>query len=172
MKQFRLISGRRGRLTRRDGQLAAVVFLSVLSVALLLPGGPSPASTPGSPLAAFGAADPVQLRTIDGDTFEVRGAGERIRLANIDTPETGNRAACAAERSAAAGATQRARNLIGAANRIDIRRTGRVDRYGRTIGFIILDGRDLGEQLIAEGYARPWRGRREVWCAPSGSRLP
>jgi micrococcal nuclease len=172
MRRLRIISGRKGLLTRRDLQVATVVFASVLAIALLMPNALGPLRSDGAPPAASGVADPVQLRTVDGDTFEVRGTGERIRLANVDTPEAGNRAACAAERSAASAATSRARQLVDAATRIDIRRTGRVDQYDRTIGFILLDGQDLGERLIADGFARTWRGRREEWCAADGSLQP
>ncbi|WP_353807019.1 hypothetical protein [Mesorhizobium sp.] len=27
-----------------------------------------------------------------------------------------------------------------------------------------VDGRDVGEILIAEGVARPWTGKRRSWC--------
>lgn len=173
MARVRIISGgRRQRLfRRRDVQLGALVFALVLGVGLLAQGNTVSILTEGAPRASFERGEAISLRTIDGDTFEVRGSGERIRLANIDTPETGEGARCSAERSAASAATRQARQLIQAAGRIDIRRTGREDQYGRTIGFILLDGRDLGQQLIADGYARPWRGRREPWCANDGSLL-
>lgn len=173
MARFRIIPGGRGRrlFKRRELQLGALLFAAVLAVGLLVQGTPAPATTESAPRAAFERTDTIQLRTIDGDTFEVRRTGERIRLANIDTPETGDRAQCSAERSAAAAATREARRLIGAGDSIEVRRTGRTDRYGRTIGFVVIDGRDLGAQLIAGGYARPWRGRREAWCAADGSLL-
>jgi endonuclease YncB( thermonuclease family) len=41
---------------------------------------------------------------------------------------------------------------------------GRRDRYDRVVAYIVVDGRDLGEVLMAEGLARAWRGRREPWC--------
>jgi micrococcal nuclease len=37
---------------------------------------------------------------------------------------------------------------------------------------VLIDGRDLGETLIAEGVARPWRGRREPWCDAGGNLIP
>jgi len=110
-------------------------------------------------------------RVIDGDTFEDRDTGERYRVENIDTPETGPRAACPAERELGDRATQRARALIAGAEQISVRRTGRRDRYDRVIAFIQIDGRDLGEALIADGLARPWRGRREPWCGANGELL-
>lgn len=122
-------------------------------------------------LAQTGPANP-SWRVIDGDTLENQTTGERIRLVNIDTPETGPRARCAAERQLGERATQRARSLIAAAARVEVARTGRTDRYQRTIAFIRVDGRDFGERMIAEGLARPWRGRREPWCNADGALIP
>lgn len=109
------------------------------------------------------AADEVRRAyAIDGDTIEADG--RRYRVANIDTPEMGQGARCAAERRLAQRATQRARALIDAAARVETHALGRIDRYGRHVAYVWIDGRDLGEALIAEGLARPWRGRREPWC--------
>ena len=38
------------------------------------------------------------------------------------------------------------------------------DRYGRSLRTVIRGGRSLGGQLVAEGLAEPWRGRRSDWC--------
>lgn len=38
------------------------------------------------------------------------------------------------------------------------------NRYGRLLATIRVDGRDVGEVLVAEGLARPWGGRRASWC--------
>jgi micrococcal nuclease len=113
-----------------------------------------------------------QIRVIDGDTFEDTGANVTYRIENIDTPETGSRARCAAERELGNRATSAARALIANAADFEIRATGRIDRYERAIAFVLIDGRDLGETLIAEGLARPWRGRREPWCDASGHLIP
>lgn len=147
--------------------IAAVAIVGAIGVAQLL-------DNPSAPSFQVAAQEPssVRLRVIDGDTYEVRESGERIRQANIDTPETGGRERCAAEREAGERATREARRLIARADRVSIRRTGREDRYGRTIGFVSVDGRDLGEILIERGLARPWRGRREQWCGPQGELLP
>jgi endonuclease YncB( thermonuclease family) len=47
--------------------------------------------------------------------------------------------------------------------KVVIRQTG-VDRYGRILATVERDGVDLGEALVKEGLARPWRGKREQWC--------
>lgn len=118
------------------------------------------------------SADARQIRVIDGDTIEDMTADITYRLENIDTPETGSRARCAAERTLGNRATSAARDLITNAGALEIRATGRIDRYQRAIAFVLIDGRDLGETLIAEGLARPWRGRREPWCDANGNLIP
>lgn len=135
----------------------------------------------GADLAPRASAEPVQtantelqrsLRVIDGDTLEDMGEDVTYRIVNIDTPETGPRARCPAERALGDRATQVVRAMVAGAGRLEFRPTGRIDRYGRTIAFVLIDGRDLGETLIAEGLARPWRGRREPWCDAGGNLLP
>jgi endonuclease YncB( thermonuclease family) len=170
MTRFRTIRGGRRfrRLRPRELRLGALAFVIIFALGLLAQNrlDTATAFTSTSPAPP---QDRIALRVIDGDTMEVRGSGERLRLANIDTPEIGDGARCTAERRAAAEATRAARQLISQAERLEIRRTGREDQYGRTIGFVILDGRDLGQQLIAGGHARPWRGRREPWCGSDGN---
>jgi micrococcal nuclease len=121
---------------------------------------------------AKSANAPREIRVIDGDTIEDMRADITYRIVNIDTPETGSRAQCTAERELGNQATRQARALITAARDLELRPTGRIDRYGRTIAFVVIDGRDLGETLIAEGLARPWRGRREPWCDAGGNLIP
>jgi endonuclease YncB( thermonuclease family) len=97
---------------------------------------------------------------VDGDTFHYRG--EKIRVADIDTPEVRGR--CAHETQLAARATRRMGQLL-AAGPFDLQRVGRdEDRYGRKLRVVTRNGRSLGDQLVAEGLARTWSGRREPWC--------
>lgn len=112
------------------------------------------------------------VRVIDGDTLEDLRTEITYRIVNIDTPETGSRAQCEAERTLGNRATQTVRTLISQTSQLELRPTGRTDRYGRTIAFVLIDGRDMGETLIAEGLARPWRGRREPWCDAAGNLIP
>jgi len=142
--------------------------LLVIGAFLLTLIDPTP-SAQGEPVPLTHSAN---WRVIDGDTYQDMNTGERVRLENIDTPETGPRARCAAERNLGNRATQQARSFITNARQLDVRRTGRIDRYDRVIAFIEIDGRDLGQMMIAEGLARPWRGRREPWCDANGNLIP
>lgn len=99
---------------------------------------------------------------VDGDT--VRQGDVTYRLENIDAPETGARAACDREARLGRQATARARALVAEAGRIEVAGPGRRDRYGRLIARVAIDGDDLGERLVEEGLAQPWRGRKAQWC--------
>jgi micrococcal nuclease len=160
------------RLTR-EFRLGALIFGFALVIGLATMPTPIARGEPASEAKADSprAATP-RIRVIDGDTVEDMSADITYRIVNIDTPETGSRARCAAERDLGNRATQRTRALIAAAGNVELRSTGRIDRYGRTIAFVLIDGRDLGETLIAGGLARPWRGRREPWCDASGGLIP
>ena len=107
-------------------------------------------------------ADPAGVRVIDGDTFDY--GGMRVRVADIDTPEMRGR--CASETRLAARATARMRVLLGQGPfELHPLLSGRdEDRYGRKLRIVTRHGRSLGDQLVAEGLARTWTGRREPWC--------
>ncbi|MBL8808111.1 MAG: thermonuclease family protein [Rhodospirillales bacterium] len=100
---------------------------------------------------------------VDGDT--IRCGSERIRISNIDTPELGSHARCAAEAELAERAKRFTADRL-AAGPVEIARdTARPrDRYGRTLATVRVQGSDLGEALVAAGLARRWDGRRHPWC--------
>jgi endonuclease YncB( thermonuclease family) len=159
------------RLTR-EFRLVAALFLFALGAGLVA--FPSPPAALGEPSNAAKSSrahergEAAHLRVIDGDTLEDMATNITYRVVNIDTPETGPRARCRAERKLGNRATRQARALISSAGSVELRPTGRVDRYGRTVAFVLIDGRDLGETLIGEGLARRWRGRGERWCGANG----
>lgn len=157
----------RRRFLRQIGASVVLAALAVMS-GLAVQRQPSP---PALNLAAA-IAQRQNFRVIDGDTLHETTADVRYRIANIDTPEAGPRAHCPAERDAARRATQTVRTLLRAAQQVETRPVGRTDRYGRTVAFVLVDGRDLGQLLITQGLARPWRGRREPWCGANGQLLP
>lgn len=99
---------------------------------------------------------------VDGDTFWLRG--EKVRIADINAPET-HQAGCAAEQALGRRATVRLAALLNAGPfELAVRGRG-TDRYGRALRVVTRGGRSLGAQLVAEGLAEPWRGRRSDWCA-------
>lgn len=108
---------------------------------------------------------PHARAVVDGDTVSI--AGERIRIANIDAPEL-HQAKCDAEHRLAVVAKARMIALL-ASGEVVVHpgdpKDGRLkDRHGRTLATITVDGKDVGEIMIAEGLARPWEGKRRPWC--------
>lgn len=141
-------------------------FLS-FTLALLL-------ATPA--VAGIQPPEPIQgsIRVIDGDTVEL-STGERVRIYNIDAPET-HKPRCSAEGILGSAA---AAYLIAWLDHggVTISRcelaTGRCkDRYGRTLATISTRAKgDVGEALIAVGAALPWQpgraahdARVRYWC--------
>jgi endonuclease YncB( thermonuclease family) len=121
--------------------------------------------------------EPGAIRIVDGDTIDAEGV--TYRLVGFDTPETGGRARCSAERVLAARAAQRLEQLIDGGS-LNLERVPCSCRpgtegmpacnRGRLCGTLTARGRDVGEILIAEGLARPFVcGQRscpgrQPWC--------
>jgi endonuclease YncB( thermonuclease family) len=98
---------------------------------------------------------------VDGDTFYL--AGEKIRIAGIDAPET-HPSRCPSEAALGNAATARLQELLsgGAISLSSIDRDR--DRYGRLLRNVAVDGQDVGDTLVAEGVARPYGSGRRSWC--------
>jgi micrococcal nuclease len=131
-----------------SGRLAAVVgFCAVLGGASFLQDGRvwHQVTTTASNLVAVSTGTAV---LIDGDTISVNG--ERIRLADIDAPES-YESRCDEELVLGLKAKERLRTLLDGGP-LRIERTG-TDRYGRTLARVFAGGRDLGQALVSEGYA-------------------
>lgn len=110
---------------------------------------------------ALCASGPRETCVVDGDTFWL--AGEKIRIADINAPET-HQAGCAAEQRLGDRATTRLIALLNAGP-FELAATGReTDRYGRALRVVKRGGRSLGAVLVSEGLAEPWQGRRSDWC--------
>lgn len=99
---------------------------------------------------------------IDGDTFRVGGV--KIRIADIDAPET-HPSRCAREAELGAAATRRLHALLNGGT-VRLHRVDReADRYGRKLRTVSVDGRGVGDMLVAEGLARRYAGGvRAGWC--------
>ena len=132
----------------RTGLLAAV--------SLLLAAAPAASET----------FDGRRALIIDGDTIAL--GSERIRILNIDAPES-FRSHCECELAAGLRAKERLAALVRSGT-IEIERRGE-DRYRRTLARVYVSGRDVGEVLVQEGLALPWRDGPEAkenrirhWC--------
>lgn len=105
---------------------------------------------------------------VDGDTFWLNG--EKVRIADINAPET-HGAGCASEQALGERATRRLIVLLNAGPfELAVSGNRTTDRYGRSLRVVERGGRSIGAQLVNEGLAEPWRGKRSNWCAMLASR--
>ncbi len=126
------------------------------------------------PLVALGVATSARSETvdgrravmIDGDTFTI--GFERVRILNIDAPETRG-SNCERELVMGLKAKERLASLL-RAGAVEIARSGQ-DRFRRTLARVFAAGNDVGQVLIREGLALPWRDgpeardvRQRHWC--------
>jgi len=98
---------------------------------------------------------------VDGDTFWL--GGEKIRIADIDTPET-HPARCAAEQQRGDAATMRLQEWLNAAPFTLAAIERDRDVYGRKLRLVMRDGGSVGTTLVDEGLARWYAGGRRPWC--------
>jgi endonuclease YncB( thermonuclease family) len=98
---------------------------------------------------------------VDGDTFWI--GGEKVRIADIDAPET-HPPRCAYEARLGNQATEKLHALLnsGSVTMTSIDRDR--DVYGRLLRNVSVNGADVGEAMVSAGVAREWVGRREPWC--------
>ncbi|MEY9381487.1 micrococcal nuclease [Rhizobium leguminosarum] len=98
---------------------------------------------------------------VDGDTFWFNG--EKIRIADIDTPEL-RPSRCEAERIKGEAAKSRLLTLLNAGKFSLAAGFRDEDKYGRKLRTVFRAGNSLGDALIKEGLARSWDGARHGWC--------
>jgi endonuclease YncB( thermonuclease family) len=103
------------------------------------------------------------IRILDSDTFETEislgfgvGFTTKLRLKDFDGPETW-RPRNEAERIHGQAATDFVRAFIGDNEYVTIK-TEKTGKYGRYIASVEVNGNDLREELIAEGFEK-----REVY---------
>ena len=106
--------------------------------------------------------DPISAhveRVIDGDTIQVRVEGKSytVRLIGVDTPETKHPTEAVQYFGREASAFTKAA-LEGKTVLLQKDRTGdTVDRYGRRLRYVLLDGDNFNARLIRHGYAHAYR---------------
>ena len=101
-------------------------------------------------------------RVIDGDTIQVLSDGRQyaVRLIGADTPETKHPTEAVQRFGQEASAFTTAA-FEGRTVQLETDRTGdTVDRYGRLLCYVYLDGQNFNARLISEGYAHAIRGFR------------
>ncbi|WP_069061774.1 thermonuclease family protein [Sinorhizobium sp. RAC02] len=142
----------------------AIASLSPLAIGFLASvASAQPSSSASSASEAFSICGSGQRITcvVDGDTFWFRG--EKIRIADIDTPEL-SPPRCERERERGLAAKQRLLDILNSGP-LSFKTTARdEDRFGRKLRIVYRDRRSVGDILVAEGMARKWHGSRRSWC--------
>ncbi len=96
-------------------------------------------------------------RVIDGDTVKAEGNDitVKVRLVGIDAPETSKKKG----KPGQPYSEQATKYLAGLVlnKTVDIKDYG-LDRYGRNLGVIYLDGNDINLEMVRAGLAEVYRG--------------
>ena len=149
--------------------LAAAVLVATFAVGIVVTNDPI-ASASMTQLASIASIPRFKVCTgpvprtcvVDGDTIWLEG--EKIRIADIDTPEIGE-AKCRSQHDRGILAPDRLAGLLNEGKFDVIPGGGRnEDQYGRKLRVLTRDGLSLGNVLVSEGLARTWSGQREPWC--------
>lgn len=133
--------------------LAPLLALAVVTVA----GCAEWTGDDGTSTAGSGARTPARVeRVVDGDTLKVAvdGRTERVRVLGIDTPESKKE-----DTPVECGATDAATSMTRLAEGRDVvlvrdPGTDARDRYDRILAYVELDGADLGERQVEQGWAK------------------
>ncbi|MBR0555888.1 thermonuclease family protein [Ciceribacter sp. L1K23] len=146
-----------------------LVFLGLLLVGAFFSQRPAPVQqtdtvsiTASAQFTLCGGSRRVNC-VVDGDTFWLNG--EKIRIADIDTPEL-SPPRCETERQLGEAAKRELLAQLNAGG-FQLTKVGArdTDRYGRKLRTVIRDGHSVGDVLIEKGLARRWDGARRGWCA-------
>ena len=114
-----------------------------------------------------------QADVIDVDTIAIRGEKTRLRLYGIDGPESqqtcndasGTRYLCGSKAADALA------SIIGRNGRVNCKEQDR-DRYGRIVATCDANGRDIGGELIRQGWAVEYTQYSDGRYSERGGRSP
>jgi endonuclease YncB( thermonuclease family) len=113
------------------------------------------------------------LNVTDGDTVVISAPflpaplkpQLAVRVFGVDTPEKGHRAQCPSEAQRGEQASAFTKNLVAKSVKRQVILYSWDKFGGRVLGDMILDGKSLRAQLIANGFAREYYGEaKQSWC--------
>jgi endonuclease YncB( thermonuclease family) len=113
------------------------------------------------------------IRVSDGDTIVIAAPflpaplkpQLAVRIFGVDTPEKGFRAKCESENQRGLAASEFTKKLVTTSQKRQVTLYDWDKFGGRVLGDIILDGKSLRQQLIANGFAREYFGdAKQSWC--------
>jgi endonuclease YncB( thermonuclease family) len=103
------------------------------------------------------AVDPSLVEVDDGDTVNIRwtrGDTEIVRILGIDTPETRHlEHDIPYAQPFGAEAQAFAEKAFAGARQVELLRSATLDPYGRTLGYVFLDGRNYSVLIVRAGLA-------------------
>lgn len=103
------------------------------------------------------AVDPALIDVGDGDTVVIRwdqGDRERIRILGIDTPEIAHASlGWHDDQPYGPEATAFAQGVFAVGETVELLRAAETDGYGRTLGYLFVNGRNYSVLAVAAGYA-------------------
>ncbi|HVR71085.1 MAG TPA: thermonuclease family protein [Vicinamibacteria bacterium] len=119
---------------------------------------PRPAPSPQPrPHAARVEVDPALVHVDDGDTVRIRWSAsdaEQVRILGIDTPETRHvEHDLPYDQPFGREAEAFARGAFAAARRLELRRSSTLDPFGRTLGYLWIDGRNYSVMVVTARLA-------------------
>jgi micrococcal nuclease len=160
------------RQTRAATRQASLVLVAIIGMVMIIgsffqAGGnvSSSGAQSSQPSAANQILNQPRIEVIDGDTIRVSGQSRNVRLVGFNTPETGS-ARCSQERALGHQASARLKQLVAngtpsvtivpCACQPGTHGTQSCN-FGRACGVLKVDGRDVGETLVAERLAVRFR---------------
>jgi len=112
-------------------------------------------------------------RVIDGDTVEFKAPFLpsplkpvlSIRVFGVDTPEKDSSAKCPEEAELGESASRFTKKMVAESKKQQVS-IKTWDKYGgRVLGDVLLDGKSLSEELIKQGFAKSYFGKKKAsWC--------
>jgi endonuclease YncB( thermonuclease family) len=103
------------------------------------------------------AVDPALIDVGDGDTVVIRwgdGDDERVRILGIDTPEVAHHSmGWYDDQPYGRRATAFAEGVFAAARNVELLRAAETDGYGRTLGYLFVNGLNYSVLVVKAGYA-------------------
>ncbi len=101
--------------------------------------------------------DPGLIDVGDGDTVTIHWSGndtERVRILGIDTPEISHQSmGWYDDQPYGPEATAFAEGVFAMAETVELLRAAEPDGYGRTLGYLFVNGRNYSVLVVAAGYA-------------------
>jgi micrococcal nuclease len=101
--------------------------------------------------------DPALIEVGDGDTVTIRWSdedSERVRILGIDTPEVAHHSmGWYDDQPYGPEATAFAEGVFAMAETVELLRAEEPDGYGRTLGYLFVNGRNYSVLAVTAGYA-------------------